>query len=163
MTIKTIFGFLGLWMFVSNVCLAQLDSTNHKISRAFYVSISHLNPQECKAVETPVTVVVTFDSSALVENIFLSKTDDCLKKNKTGFPEFLTSELNKLNLEKKEFSESYILVVLFITKMGETKTISRSTDKLFVNMFNGLDEEQVADKKLKLWLPMTYNIYKSPH
>jgi hypothetical protein len=153
--IKVMVSFLGIWIPTHDECVAQIDSTNQMISRAFQVTTAHLNPKECTAIETLVTIVVTFDSSASVENVFLSDSDDCLTQNKTGFTELLVSELNGLNLEKEEFSNSYILVVLFVTKLYETKITNSESTSVFVKMFRNLDEELVSGKELKLWMGMS--------
>lgn len=164
MTIKAAIGLLCFWgLLADNACMAQTDSTKHRVARALLISAAHLKPRECTAIETLTTAVVTFDSSARVENIFLSETDDCLTRNKENFVEFLTSELNGLNLAKKEFSNGYILFVLFVTKLGETKTTSNVTTEVFINMFNNLDEAQVAGKELKLWMPAVEYVYKPSH
>jgi len=156
--IKVIIGLLGFWILIHDECVAHTDSTKHRISRVLQRSTIHLKPRECRAIETLTTIIVTFDSSAHVENVFVSDTDDCLARNKEEFAKHLTSDLNRIDLKKEVFSNGYILFVLFVSKVGET--IRPDNHEVFIKMFSNLDEILVAGKELKFWMSSVEYVHK---
>jgi len=151
--------FVGLCMSCS--CNAQTtDSTKYRITRAFSRSIGMLKPKECSQVETLSSIVVIFDSVARVEDILLSETEECLSTHKAEFKAKIESELNGLKLNRNEYANGYILAVLFIVKVGESKTTSRESGDVFLKMFNKIEVSKVSDKALKLYLPLVEYVHK---
>jgi hypothetical protein len=151
-----LFPIFLLLLTLSSACAQEPDSTRKILSRAIGRSISagH-DDKKCQGFKSAVfSIVVTFTSDAKVDNVFFSESPNCFYESRDRIKSQLMKNIKALNLKTSQFSNVYILSVVYVLPDDREKSAPNNIPSDWDLLFRGIDVSALKDKRFIYTIPL---------
>jgi hypothetical protein len=150
-----------VWVFITIIGVNWASSQNSDQDKARIKEIAtksiKLTFREHKDLRLVISsVFITFDKDSKIEDVLFSETINGLLKSKEKTTDDLKTEINELKLDKKSFSNSYIIAIVIVGYSERVSSANTEMPENWDKLFASIDIKKLRKKNLKYCFSIGY-------